>query len=73
MSLMSQYRPCYQAAGELRRPLSAEEYDKVLSRARQLDFDRMFVQPETFGPDDHLFPDFDLIEPFRWTGRPKKA
>jgi putative pyruvate formate lyase activating enzyme len=73
VSLMSQYRPCYQAAGELRRPLSAEEYDKVLSRARQLDFDRMFVQPETFGPDDHLFPDFDLIEPFRWTGRPKKA
>jgi putative pyruvate formate lyase activating enzyme len=73
VSLMSQYRPCYQAPEELRRPLSPEEYGRVLARAKELEFERMFVQPETFGPEDHLFPDFDLAEPFRWGAKPDKA
>ncbi len=73
LSLMSQYRPCHQAPEELRRPLSSEEYGRVLSRAKELEFDRMFVQPEAFGPDGHLFPDFDLAEPFCWDAEPKKA
>jgi putative pyruvate formate lyase activating enzyme len=71
VSLMSQYRPCYQAPEELRRPLSPEEYRRVLDRAKELEFERMFIQPETFGPEDHLFPDFNLAEPFRWDAKPK--
>ncbi len=73
VSLMSQYRPCFQAPEELRRPLSPEEYSRVLSRAEELGFERMFVQPEAFGPEDHLFPDFDLAEPFRWDAKPEEA
>jgi len=73
VSLMSQFRPCHQAPEELRRPLSPIEYARVLSRAKELEFDRMFVQPESFGPDDHLFPDFELAEPFRWDPEPKKS
>jgi putative pyruvate formate lyase activating enzyme len=73
VSLMSQYRPCYQAPEELRRPLSPEEYGRVLARAKELEFERLFVQPETFVPEDHLFPDFDLAEPFRWGAKPGKA
>ena len=66
VSLMSQYRPCFRAPEPIRRPVSAEEYGSVLERARELGFDRLFLQPEVFGPDDHLVPDFDLEEPFRW-------
>ena len=66
VSLMSQYHPCYRAPEELQRPLSPEEYREVLSRAQELGFGRMFIQPEAFGPEDHLFPDFDLAEPFCW-------
>jgi len=66
VSLMSQYHPCYRAPEELQRPLSPKEYRKVLSRAQELGFGRMFIQPEAFGPEDHLFPDFDLAEPFCW-------
>jgi putative pyruvate formate lyase activating enzyme len=66
VSLMSQYRPCHQAPDELRRSLSPVEYRRVLARAKQLEFDPLFVQPEAFAPEDHLFPDFNLAEPFRW-------
>jgi len=66
VSLMSQYRPCFRAPEPIRRPVSAEEYGSVLGRARELGFDRLFLQPAVFGPDDHLVPDFDLEEPFRW-------
>jgi len=66
VSLMSQYSPCFRAPQELQRSLSAEEYAKVLSQAQKLGFERMFIQPEGFGPEDHLFPDFDRAEPFRW-------
>jgi putative pyruvate formate lyase activating enzyme len=73
VSLMSQYHPCYQAPEELQRPLSPEEYREVLSRAQGLGFERMFIQPETFGPGDHLFPDFDRAEPFSWDDKPEKG
>jgi putative pyruvate formate lyase activating enzyme len=66
VSLMSQYRPCFRAPESIRRPLSASEYRAVLDKAGELGFDHLFVQPEVFGPDDHLVPDFDLDEPFRW-------
>ncbi len=66
VSLMSQYRPCHRAPEPIRRPVTAEEYRSVLERARELGFDHLFLQPEVFGPDDRLFPDFDENEPFRW-------
>jgi putative pyruvate formate lyase activating enzyme len=72
VSLMSQYRPCFRAPEELQRPLSPEEYDEALSRAQKLGFERLFIQPEAFSPEDHLFPDFDRAEPFRWQGKPEK-
>jgi len=69
LSLMSQYHPCFQAPEDLKRPLRPGEYARVLDRARELGFEQLFVQPETFGPEDHLFPDFERAEPFDW-GRP---
>jgi hypothetical protein len=63
---MSQYHPCHKAPEEIRRPLSADEYRDVLARARGLGFENLFLQPEVFGPDDHLVPDFRNPEPFRW-------
>jgi putative pyruvate formate lyase activating enzyme len=66
VSLMSQYRPCFRAPESIRRPLSAAEYRSVLDKAGELGLNHLFVQPEVFGPDDHLVPDFDLEEPFRW-------
>ncbi|MGA2586361.1 MAG: radical SAM protein [Candidatus Aminicenantales bacterium] len=66
LSLMSQYRPSFRAPDDIRRPLSGEEYRAVVSRARQLGFENLFLQPELFGPDDHLVPDFNRAEPFRW-------
>jgi len=73
LSLMSQYHPCFRAPEELQRPLSQEEYRRVLSRAQELAFERMFIQPETFSPEDHLVPDFDRAEPFRWEKKPEKG
>jgi putative pyruvate formate lyase activating enzyme len=66
VSLMSQYHPCHKAPEEIRRPLSADEYRDVLARGRELGFENLFLQPEVFGPDDHLVPDFRNPEPFRW-------
>ena len=66
LSLMSQYHPCHKAPQEIRRPLAAEEYRDVLDRARELGFENLFLQPEIFGPDDHLVPDFRRPQPFRW-------
>jgi len=73
VSLMSQYHPCYRAPEELQRPLSPEEYREVLAKAKELGFERMFIQPEAFGPEDHLFPDFDRDEPFRWPEKPEEG
>ena len=66
MSLMSQYRPCHRAPEELRRPLSAEEYRRVTDAAKRLGFENLFLQPGLFAPDEHLVPDFDRPQPFRW-------
>jgi putative pyruvate formate lyase activating enzyme len=73
VSLMSQYQPRHLAPEELRRSVTAEEYREVLTRARELEFERLFIQPETFGPEDHLFPDFDRAEPFRWREKTGKG
>jgi putative pyruvate formate lyase activating enzyme len=69
LSLMSQYHPCFRAPEELQRPLLPEEYREVLQRAEELGFETMFAQPGSFGPGEHLIPDFDLAEPFSWKGR----
>lgn len=66
LSLMSQYRPCFRPPADLDRSLPQEEYRIVLARARDLGFENLFVQPGSFGSDDHLNPDFDLEEPFPW-------
>jgi putative pyruvate formate lyase activating enzyme len=66
LSLMSQYHPCHQAPGELRRPLTREEYEKAAGLAVELGFERLFLQPEPFRPDEHLVPDFRKKAPFRW-------
>ncbi len=66
VSLMSQFHPCYKAPDELRRPLAPEEYRTVLDGARGLGLSTLFVQPEVFRPGEHLVPDFERPEPFRW-------
>ena len=66
LSLMSQYRACYLAPAELQRSLSGEEYRRVVEEAKRLGFENCFIQPELFRPDEHLVPDFDRPEPFRW-------
>jgi putative pyruvate formate lyase activating enzyme len=66
LSLMSQYHPCYRAPEEIGRPLAPEEYRPVAERAVALGFEHLFLQPEPFGPDEHLVPDFRKKAPFRW-------
>ncbi len=66
LSLMSQYRPCHEAPAELRRGLTPGEYRPVAERAAGLVHAHLFLQPEPFGPDEHLVPDFRKEKPFRW-------
>jgi len=66
LSLMSQYHPCYRAPEEIRRPLAGEEYRQVTNFALELGFENLFIQPEPFATGDHLVPDFDKKDPFRW-------
>jgi putative pyruvate formate lyase activating enzyme len=66
LSLMSQYHPCWRAPEDIGRPLSAGEYRTVLDRARALGFDPLFAQPGLFTDRDHLNPDFNKGQPFRW-------
>lgn len=66
LSLMSQYHPCFRAPVEIQRPLTAEEYQAVLTRANELQFESLFIQPEGFEPDEHLVPDFSRPDPFKW-------
>ena len=66
LSLMSQYHPCFRAPVEIQRPLAAEEYQAVLTRANELQFENLFIQPEGFEPDEHLVPDFTRPDPFKW-------
>ncbi len=64
LSLMSQYHPRFRAPEEIQRPLSGPEYRAVLARAEELGFENLFIQPEAFGPEDHLLPDFNEDDPF---------
>ncbi len=66
LSLMSQYHPCHRAPREIQRGLSSKEYSAVRSKAEDLGFETMFLQPEPFALEDHLIPDFDLESPFKW-------
>lgn len=66
LSLMSQYHPCYNAPREINRVVSSGEYISVRAKAEELGFETMFLQPEPFAPEDHLFPDFNLESPFKW-------
>lgn len=66
LSLMSQYHPCHEAPPEIRRALTPEEYATAAKRAVELGFERLFLQPEPFRPDEHLVPDFRKKAPFRW-------
>ena len=66
LSLMSQYHPCHEAPPEIRRALSPREYGRAADLAAALGFERLFLQPEPFGPDEHLVPDFRRRSPFRW-------
>lgn len=66
VSLMSQFHPCYKTPDDLRRPLAPEEYRAVVDRARSLGLSNLFVQPGLFRPGEHLVPDFDRPDPFRW-------
>ena len=69
ISLMSQFSPCYRAPAELQRPLRPDEYQNVLTKAQELQFENMFVQPEAFRSEEHLMPDFSLVVPFDWRGK----
>ncbi|MCX6568955.1 MAG: hypothetical protein NT147_07915 [Candidatus Aminicenantes bacterium] len=66
LSLMSQYHPCFRAPDEIQRGVSEEEYRRAADEALALGFDRLFLQPEPFRPDEHLVPDFRKDQPFRW-------
>jgi putative pyruvate formate lyase activating enzyme len=64
VSLMSQYRPCYQAhkVPEINRPLHSEEYAEIVTVAEQMDFEDIFVQELESA---HVYyPDFTRADPF---------
>lgn len=66
LSLMSQYHPCFKAPAEIRRSVTAGEYDRAAEAALALGLDPLFLQPEPFRADEHLVPDFRKEKPFRW-------
>ncbi len=66
LSLMSQYRPCFNAPEELQRPVSPEEYRRVADKALELGFESLFLQPGPFAPGEHRVPDFNRKDPFVW-------
>ncbi|MCX6572464.1 MAG: radical SAM protein [Candidatus Aminicenantes bacterium] len=66
LSLMSQYHPCFKAPAEIQRSVSPEEYRRAAGKAAALGLDRLVLQPEPFGADEHLVPDFKKDSPFRW-------
>lgn len=66
LSLMSQYHPCFKAPEEIRRGVAPAEYERASERAAALGLDHLFLQPEPFGTDEHLVPDFRKEKPFRW-------
>jgi len=68
LSLMSQYEPVRpQKLGDLNRPVTSDEFDRVYRHSLELGFERLFVQfPED--PDSKcrpaFLPDFSLQKPF---------
>jgi len=68
VSLMSQYHPCFRAPEEIRRGLTAKEYQEAVLRAEEMGFESLYTQPEPFKDDEHLIPDFKRRKPFRWSG-----
>lgn len=61
VSLMAQYTPCGDLSRfpELRRPITAREYEKVLSALEDLGFSNAYVQ-EREAADAQYIPPFDL-------------
>jgi putative pyruvate formate lyase activating enzyme len=66
LSLMSQYQPCFMSPQELQRTLTRQEYDFVLSKAKELRSALLFFQPTPIIPEESLVPDFDKDNPFNW-------
>jgi len=66
LSIMSQYYPCFKAPPEIQRTLTRGEYVNVVSKAKELGFENMLIQPEPFARNEHLIPDFNIKDPFRW-------
>jgi putative pyruvate formate lyase activating enzyme len=67
VSLMSQFYPCTKVPEEINRKITAEEYRKVVSKAEDLGFENLYLQPFSFEPDEHLIPDFQRDDPFSWS------
>jgi putative pyruvate formate lyase activating enzyme len=64
ISLMAQYRPCYQAGQvpEINRSIHPEEYTEIVTLAEQMDFEEIYVQELDSA---HLYyPDFTQEDPF---------
>ena len=66
LSLMSQYVPCFRAPEEIQKNLTDKEYKQAVDRAEDLGFEMLFIQPELFDTSEHLVPDFNQIDPFKW-------
>jgi len=64
LSLMSQYHPCFKSPPEIQRYVSRKEYFLVVNKAHKLRFETMFIQPQPFGIDEHLIPNFSRKNPF---------
>lgn len=61
LSLMAQYLPLYQATQhpEIDRRITKDEYDRVVAKVMELDFEDGFLQ-ELDAADEAYIPDFDL-------------
>ena len=57
ISLMGQYTPCYNASGDLKRPLKKLEYTRVISYFNKLGFTKGFCQDLSSSSTDFI-PDF---------------
>ncbi|MBN2299085.1 MAG: radical SAM protein [Deltaproteobacteria bacterium] len=64
VSIMSQYNPSFYPGdiSDMKRPLSADEYEVVLERALELGFSTIFSQD--MDASDTYVPDFELLKPF---------
>lgn len=64
LSLMSQFHPGNNVPDEINRGILEEEYNRVLSKAEELGFENVYIQPHPFSSKDHLLPDFNSDNPF---------